>query len=45
MHRFGRQEPRLDELRLHDIHRFILERAKAALIKPGKHDWLRPRHV
>lgn len=27
MHRFGRQEPRLDELRLHDIHRFILERA------------------
>jgi len=26
MHRFGRQEPRLDELRLHDIHRFILER-------------------
>lgn len=28
VHRFRRQEPCLDELRLHDIHRFILERAR-----------------
>jgi site-specific recombinase XerD len=27
-HRFRREEPRLDELCLHDIHRFILERAR-----------------
>jgi site-specific recombinase XerD len=28
VHRFRREEPRLDELRPHDIHRFILERAR-----------------